>query len=133
MSRRSMNELPAKSRFTESHDLFDNLALRAEVVLLKKLLSDCQKQLEVVKTVVATLDKQLHSAEEGQNIMKGYMDNIYKRIECIEKTTELIRSNDATYHAIARKVIHSPRGANRVILPSIDEVFSEKIEIGDKD
>jgi sugar-specific transcriptional regulator TrmB len=129
-----MNELPAKSRFTESDDLFDNLALRAEVVILKKLLDDCQKQLKMMKTVVATLDKQLQSSEEGQNIMKGYMDNIYKRIECIEKTTELIENNDAVYNAIVKKVeISVPRGVNRIILPSIDEVFSENIKIGNKD
>ena len=36
-----MSELPATSRFTESTDLFDNLALRAEVVILKKLLDNC--------------------------------------------------------------------------------------------
>ena len=129
-----MNELPAKSRFTESDDLFDNLALRDEVVILKKLLDDCQKQLKMMKTVVATLDKQLQSSEEGQNIMKGYMDNIYKRIECIEKTTELIENNDAVYNAIVKKVeISVPRGVNRIILPSIDEVFSENIKIGNKD
>jgi sugar-specific transcriptional regulator TrmB len=129
-----MNELPAKSRFTESDDLFDNLALRDEVVILKKLLDDCQKQLKMMKTVVATLDKQLQSSEEGQNIMKGYMDNIYKRIECIEKTTELIENNDAVYNAIVKKVeISVPRGVNRIILPSIDEVFSENIKTGNED
>ena len=87
-----------------------------------------------MKSVVATLDKQLHSSEQGQDIMKGYMDNIYKRIECIEKRTELIGNNDAVYNAIVKNVeISVPRGTNRVILPSIDEVFSENIEMGDKD
>ena len=129
-----MSELPGKSRFTDSDDLFDNLALRAEVVVLKKLLNNCRNQLKVMKGVVSILDKQLQSSEKGQDIMKGYMDNIYKRIECIEKRTELIGNNDAVYHSIVKNVeISAPRGINRIILPSIDEVFSENIEMGDKD
>ena len=124
-----MNELPANSRFTESQDLFDNLALRAEVVILKKLLDNCRKQLKVMKTVVSTLDVEVRSAEEGNEIMKEYMLNIYKRVECIEKTTELIMNNDATYQAIVKKVgLSVPHGTNRVLLAPINEVFSENIE-----
>ena len=122
-----MDELPFNSSFTESMDLFDNIALRKEVVILKKLLENCRNQLKVMKTIVSTLDQDIRNADEGQEIIKGYMNNIYKRIEGIEKTTQLIIENDTTYNAIVKQIdLSSPRGANRILLPSIDEIFSEK-------
>ena len=122
-----MDELPFNSRFTESMDLFDNIALRKEVVILKKLLENCRNQLKVMKTIVSTLDQDIRNADEGQEIIKGYMNNIYKRIEGIEKTTQTIIENDTTYNTIVKQIeLSSPRGANRILLPSIDEIFSEK-------
>ena len=122
-----MDELPFNSSFTESMDLFDNIALRKEVVILKKLLENCRNQLKVMKTIVSTLDQDIRNADEGQEIIKGYMNNIYKRIEGIEKTTQLIIENDTTYNAIVKQIdLSSPQGANRILLPSIDEIFSEK-------
>jgi len=120
-----MSELRSDSRSTRQEDIFDNLALRAEVVTLKKLLGHCRAQISTMKTVIGTLDEQVRSSEEGNDILKGYMDNIYKRIHHIEKTTELITHNDTCYQRIMRE-IGSPtsQGKNKILLPPIDEVFS---------
>ena len=127
-----MSKLHSDSRFTDIEDIFDNLALRAEVVSLKKLLDHCRHQITTMKGVISTLDQQVRSSEEGQNILKEYIDNIYKRIHHIEKTTELIMDNDTCYRKIIQEVaLPTSQGKNKILLPPIDEVFSTSV--GDDD
>ena len=132
-----MSKLASDSRSTDPGDIFDNLALRAEVVTLRKLLDHCQKQISTMKEVIAAVDEQVRLSDEGHNIIKGYMDNIYKRIHHIEETTELMTHNDTCYRKIMKEVApvvsysknsrnrhqSNSRGNRKIQLPPIDEVF----------
>ena len=135
-----MSKLESESRSTDPGDIFDNLALRAEVVTLRKLLDHCQSQISTMKEVIAAVDEQVRLSDEGHDIIKGYMDNIYKRIHHIEETTELMTHNDTCYRKIMEDIApvmsysknskigrnrnqSNSRGNSRIQLPPIDEVF----------